>query len=218
MAQAPPCPYCGASSYQLREKRWLLCKACGQEFDLQRDLCPVCKHLNQAGAQACGNCGAALREDKVDRLITERSKGLLDWREERTRIGVAQKKEEEEASRRRMEAYWADDRARREAAARARAKQREKEKRALIAVSKDTSPAAREKLPLRTLSLVAAASRDDSDLQRPGTGRPAVASMMMPHHLKFQYLEMAIHTGMWFEFARPIQCNYYHHYHKLSLL
>jgi hypothetical protein len=134
MAQAPPCPYCGASSYQLREKRWLLCKACGQEFDLQRDLCPVCKHLNQTGAQACGNCGAALREDKVDRLIAERGKDLLDWREERTKVGVAQKKAEEEASRQRMEAYWADDRARREAAARARAEQREKEKKVLIAV------------------------------------------------------------------------------------
>jgi hypothetical protein len=134
MAQAPPCPYCGASSYQLREKRWLVCKACAHEFDLQRDLCPVCKQLNQAGAQTCGNCGATRREDKVDRLIAERSKGLLDWREERTKVGVAQKKEEEEASRRRMEAYWADDRARREAAARARAEQREKEKKALIAV------------------------------------------------------------------------------------
>jgi hypothetical protein len=134
MAQAPPCPYCGASSYQLKEKRWLVCKACGQEFDVQRDLCPVCKHLNQTGAQACGNCGAALREDKIDRLISERTKTLLDWREERTQVGVAQKKEEEAASQQRMETYWADDRARREAVARRRAEQREKEKKVLIVV------------------------------------------------------------------------------------
>jgi hypothetical protein len=134
MAQAPPCPYCGASSYQLREKRWLLCTACGHEFDVQRDLCLVCKHLNQASAQVCGNCGAALREDKVDRLITDRSKGLLDWRAQRTQVGVAQKKEEEEASRQRMEAYWADDRARREAAAQARAERRARERKVLWAV------------------------------------------------------------------------------------
>ena len=48
MAQAPPCPHCGASSYQLRDKRWLLCKSCGQEFDLQQHLCP--------GRQVCGEC------------------------------------------------------------------------------------------------------------------------------------------------------------------
>lgn len=131
MAQAPPCPYCGADSYQLREKRWLLCTACGQEFDLQRDLCQVCKHLNQAGAQTCGNCGAALKEDNVDRLIAQRTKSRLDWRAEHTQVAVAQKKEEEMASQQRMEAYRADDRARREAAAQARAEQREKEKRVL---------------------------------------------------------------------------------------
>jgi len=134
MAQAPPCPHCGASSYTLRDKRWLICKACGQEFDLQRDLCPVCKHLNQAGARVCAKCGAAMREDKVDQLIVERSKGRLDWRAERSQVGLVQKKQEEEAAQRQLEVFQAEDRARREASARARAEQREKEKRMLTIV------------------------------------------------------------------------------------
>ena len=134
MAQAPPCPHCGASSYKLRDKRWLICKACGQEFDLQQDLCPVCKHLNQAGARVCANCGATMREDKIDQLIVERSKGRLDWRAERSKVALVQKREEEEAAQRQLAALQAEDRARREATARALAEQREKEKRVLVVV------------------------------------------------------------------------------------
>lgn len=134
MAQAPPCPHCGAVSYQLRDKRWLLCKACGQEFDLQQDLCPVCKHLNHTGARVCSKCGATMREDKVDQLIVERSKSLLDWREERTKVALEQKKGEAEAAQRQLETFQAEDRARREAFVRARAEQREKEKKTLAVV------------------------------------------------------------------------------------
>ncbi len=134
MSQAPPCPYCSASSYGLRDKRWLTCKECGQEFDLQRDLCRSCGRLNRSGSALCTYCQSPLSHDTVDRLISERSKDRLAWREERTSVGVAQKREEELASQRRMEAYWAEDRARREAQARARAEQKEREKKVLIAV------------------------------------------------------------------------------------
>jgi hypothetical protein len=75
-----------------------------------------------------------MRVDKVDQLITERSKDTLDWREERTRVALQQKRQEEEASQRQLEAFRAEDRVRREASARARAKQRQKEKRVLAIV------------------------------------------------------------------------------------
>jgi hypothetical protein len=134
MAQAPPCPYCSASSYELRDKRWLVCKECGHEFDLQRELCRNCGRLNRVEDTVCTHCQRRLREDAVDRLIAERGKDRLAWRQERTAIGVDQKKAEEEASQRRMEAYWEEDRARREAQARALAEQQAKEKKILVGV------------------------------------------------------------------------------------
>ena len=132
MAQAPPCPYCGAASYQFKEERWLICKGCGHEFGLQHDLCRDCGHLNHSEAITCTNCDAALREDFVDRVIADRSKDRMAWQQERLAIAVEQKKEEAAALDQGLEAYWAADRARREAAARAREEQRKKEKRVLI--------------------------------------------------------------------------------------
>ena len=134
MAQAPPCPYCGGTSYKRREKRWLVCQGCSHEFDLQRELCRSCGHLNSSGLTHCVNCQAPLGADDVDKLITERSKDRLAWRAERTAEGVAQKREEEMASQQRMEAYWADDRARREAQAQARAEQAIRERKVLAIV------------------------------------------------------------------------------------
>lgn len=134
MAQAPPCPYCGGTSYKRREKRWLVCQGCSHEFDLQRELCRSCGYLNSSGLAHCANCQTPLGTDDVDKLIVERSKDRLAWRAERTAEGVAQKEEEEIASQRRMEAYWADDRARREAQAQARAEQTIRERKVLAIV------------------------------------------------------------------------------------
>ena len=134
MAQAPPCPYCGADSYQLEEERWLTCKGCGHEFGLQHDLCRACGHLNRSEATTCANCDATLREDFVGRVIADRSKDRLAWRQEQLAVAVEQKREEAAALDQGLEAYWADDRARREAAARARAERQEREKRVLIVV------------------------------------------------------------------------------------
>lgn len=134
MAQAPPCPYCGGTSYKRRDQRWLICQGCSHEFDLQRELCRSCGHLNSTGLTHCANCQAPLTADEVDKLIVERSKDRLAWRAERTAESVAQKKEEEIASQRRMEAYWADDRARREAQAQARAEQAIRERKVLAIV------------------------------------------------------------------------------------
>ena len=134
MAQAPPCPYCGGTSYKRREQRWLICQGCSHEFDLQRELCRSCGHLNSSGLTHCANCQAPLDADDVDKLISERSKDRLAWRAERAAAGVAQKAEEDVASQRRMEAYWADDRARREAQAQIRAEQALRERKVLAIV------------------------------------------------------------------------------------
>ena len=134
MAQPPPCPYCGAHSYRLRDTRWLVCQECDHEIDLEHELCQRCGHLNRAGVTACAHCGTPLQERAINRLIADRSKDRIAWQNERVAIAVDQKKEEKEASQRRMEAYWADDRARRQAQAHARAEQRKRERKMLIAV------------------------------------------------------------------------------------
>jgi len=134
MAQAPPCPYCGSHSYRLRDTRWLVCQECDHEIDIEHELCQGCGHLNRAGDAVCAHCGAPLQEQAINQLIADRSKDRITWRNERVAIAVDQKKEEEQASKRRMEAYWAQDRARRQAQARARAEQRKREKKVLIAV------------------------------------------------------------------------------------
>jgi RNA polymerase subunit RPABC4/transcription elongation factor Spt4 len=134
VAQAPPCPYCGASSYHLRGKRWLLCRECGHEFDLERELCRHCGHLVQAQDAVCPHCQSPLREDTVDRIITDRGKDRLAWRAEQVAGAIERSKDEEEASRQRMDAYWAEERVRRETLDRARAEQRAQERKVLIAV------------------------------------------------------------------------------------
>lgn len=131
MTQTPPCPYCGASSYRLREKRWLTCQECGHEFDVRYDVCPACGHLNRIDAITCSRCQGRLRKDSVDQIIEVRGKDRKRWTGERVTVAVAQKKQEEEFSRQRMEAFWAEDQARREALARAMAEQRQRERRLL---------------------------------------------------------------------------------------
>ena len=135
MAQPPPCPNCGFTAYQLADDRWLVCTNCDYEFDLQRDLCRKCGHLNSATDKICYQCQAPLSQDKVSQLIAERSRDRLSWREERTMIAQEQKVQEKKASQRRMEAYWAEEKARREAVARSLAEQREKERRLMIAIA-----------------------------------------------------------------------------------
>jgi len=134
MAQAPPCPYCGASSYTLRERRWLTCTSCGQEFDARTDVCTRCGRLNSAEARVCAYCASPLPKDEVDRIIEERSRDRTEWTQERTQIAAQQKRAEEEASRRRMEAYWEAESARRAAVAQAAAEQSQRQRRLLILV------------------------------------------------------------------------------------
>jgi len=134
MAQAPPCPYCGASSYQLQDRRWLVCKECGHEFDTDRDLCTACGHLNRAKVTTCSRCQARLRTDVVDQIIEVQARSRAQWRAERAAIAADQKRKEEESSQRRMEAFWAEDRARREAVARAAAESQQRERKLLLTV------------------------------------------------------------------------------------
>lgn len=134
MSQPPPCPYCGATSYQLKDQRWLVCRECQNEFDLQHDLCRSCGSLNQSGEKACAQCGKPLKRDTVDQLITERGRDERAWRERKRTAGAGQKQTEEQASQQRMAAYWAEDRARREAVARGLAERRTREKKVAIIV------------------------------------------------------------------------------------
>ncbi|MBN1642960.1 MAG: hypothetical protein JXA09_17115, partial [Anaerolineae bacterium] len=132
VSQTPPCPYCGASSFRFRDERWLVCTACEREFDLQRDLCRRCGWINQAEARYCTHCDAPLPRDPVDRLIAERSKDQRAWRRLYGELGLQGKQGDIHASKERMQAFLAEDRARREAQAHARAAQRVREQRTLI--------------------------------------------------------------------------------------
>ena len=134
MAQAPPCPYCDATSYKLQERRWLLCTACETQFDVQTDVCRACGRLNKADAANCAYCQAKLPRSPVEHLIEARTKDRLGWHQERTEVSVRQKVDEERASRERMEAYWAEEHARREAAALATMRRRDRERKTLIVV------------------------------------------------------------------------------------
>lgn len=134
MAQAPPCPNCGGTSYQLEDRRWLTCSGCGKQYDVQTDVCRACGRLNEVDAKHCAYCQAELPRDPVSRLIETRTMDRLDWRQQQTETGVRQKDDEERASRARMEAYWAQEQARREAASRATLRRKEREKKVLIVV------------------------------------------------------------------------------------
>ncbi len=135
MAQSPPCPYCGASSFRFRDQHWLVCTACEREFNLERDLCRQCGWISRAEAQFCEHCDTPLRRDLVDRLISVRSKDRRAWRKLYGEMAMQGKQEDIQASENRMQTYLAEDRARREAQAQARAAQRIRERRALIVIS-----------------------------------------------------------------------------------
>lgn len=132
MSQIPLCPYCGATEYRRISEWRLVCNRCGHEFDVRRDVCPVCGVLNRDDVLACYKCSTRLRRDSVEYLIEVRARPPDWWREERAVMAAIHKRREEEASRRRMEAYWAEEQARREALARAQAKVREQERRMLL--------------------------------------------------------------------------------------
>ena len=132
MADAPPCPYCQASSYRLRDERWLVCQECGHEFDVQRDVCLACGHLNRADSKRCAACSAPLRQDVVDRVIRDRGRDRQAWVEARLAVDASQVERDRQASQQRMEAYWAEERALRAAQAEARARQRARERNVMI--------------------------------------------------------------------------------------
>lgn len=134
MADAPPCPYCDASAYRLRDERWLVCQECGHEFDLRRDLCPACGRLNRAEDRRCAFCDSPLRQDVVDRVIRERGRDRKAWVETRLAVDVSTKKDDRQASQQRMEAYWAEEQALRAARAEALASQRVRERRTMIVI------------------------------------------------------------------------------------
>jgi ribosomal protein L40E len=134
MAQVPPCPYCGATAYELHDRRWLTCKSCGQEFDVQRQVCHSCGTLNPIGAAVCVDCQAALGKDTVQWIIETRTKTRKDWWEERATASLDQKQGEQEASQKRMAAFVAEERERQAATARARAEARKRERRVLVVV------------------------------------------------------------------------------------
>jgi hypothetical protein len=134
LTNTPPCPYCGASSFQLRDERWLLCAACGHEFDLHRDLCRRCGWVNRAQDSTCAHCAASLPRDPVERLIDVRTKDRRAWFKLYKELGLVGKEGDQHASEARMQSFLAEDRARREALAQARTAQRIRERRMLIVI------------------------------------------------------------------------------------
>jgi hypothetical protein len=134
MAQAPPCPYCGALSYRRQDQRWLICQECGHEFDIQRDLCLACGYLNREDVSLCSNCQADLKKDAVARIIEARAKNRKQWREEYHSVQMEQAKRDAESSEQAMEAFWTEEQARREAFARARVEAEKRERRTLTVV------------------------------------------------------------------------------------
>ena len=134
MAQAPPCPYCGAFAYKLIDERWLACKECEHEFDIHHDLCPSCGHLNLAEATTCGNCQASLRKDTLDSMFETLSRSRAQWHNRRLGTSLLQKHQDIAASEQRMAALWAEDRERRERIARELAENRKRERRAIVII------------------------------------------------------------------------------------
>ncbi len=132
---APPCPYCNGETYRRLDERWLVCQACDHEFDLRQDLCRRCGRLNQADAVECAYCRSPLpKKDLASQVIDVRSKSRRDWLAGRSETDKAQKLEDQEASQRRMEAYWAEEHERQKRLAADLALRREQERRmALVA-------------------------------------------------------------------------------------
>jgi hypothetical protein len=97
-------------------------------------VCFSCGALNKAEATHCSNCQAELDKHMVDKIIETRAKSRKEWYEERRVVAIEQKRQEEEASQKRMEAFWAEEQARREALARARIEREQRERKTLVIV------------------------------------------------------------------------------------
>ena len=134
MAQAPPCPYCGAFAYELVDERWLACKECGHEFDIRHDLCPSCGHLSRAEATVCGNCQAGLRKDTLDSMFETLSRSRAQWHKRRLGTSLLQKQQDIAASEQRMAVFWEEDRERRERVAHELDENRKRERRAIMII------------------------------------------------------------------------------------
>jgi len=149
------CPCCGGAEFEAVGENELLCWYCGGRVTLTAGQCPscgfineaeagscvncgediawecaVCGKVNSAGARYCRGCGRSL--DQVDRIVKERLRTAVEWREGRV-AGVRETKEKEELdSRRRMAVFWEKERARQEAIQRALAEQRARERKMLM--------------------------------------------------------------------------------------
>ncbi|NIO71124.1 MAG: hypothetical protein GTN71_19340 [Anaerolineae bacterium] len=120
---AGQCPSCGF----INEAEAGSCVNCGKDIAWE---CAVCGKVNSAGAGYCQGCGRSL--DQVDRIVKERLRTAVEWREGRV-AGVRETKEKEELdSRRRMAVFWEKERARQEAIQRALAEQRARERKMLM--------------------------------------------------------------------------------------
>lgn len=135
MTQSPPCPYCNGTAYRRVDKNGLVCVTCGHAFDIRHDVCRACGQLNKSEAAVCVQCQTTLIHDRVAQIIDARTKSREQWQQDRLKIAQQQKQQDVEASQRRMEMFWAEERARSEAIALRMAKKREQEKKTLIVVA-----------------------------------------------------------------------------------
>ena len=129
---ACPVPECRAD-LELRDDR-LVCTGCEHQFEIAHDVCRACGQVNKSEATLCFKCQAPLPRDTVDKIINDRIKSRDQWQEHRLDVAREHKQREAEASQRRMEAFWAEEKARKAEVARRLAEKREKEKRTMLVV------------------------------------------------------------------------------------
>ena len=110
------CPDCGSQTFTDYGDGLVACQRCYTQFDLNQQQCPYCGSLLAEGVVVCIKCGTDLRGEGAQRTIRERLMTTADWR--RIRLSQVQKvkAEEQDASHRRLDAWWEEDREQREAA------------------------------------------------------------------------------------------------------
>jgi uncharacterized Zn finger protein (UPF0148 family) len=126
------CPHCGSKAFTDYGDGLVACQRCYVQFDLNQQQCPNCGSLLPEGAAVCLQCGTDLRGEAASRIVEERLTTADDWRRARLAMIQQQRTEAEEASRRRMDAWWEKDQKRREAEHLEHLARQRRERKALI--------------------------------------------------------------------------------------
>lgn len=115
MTVAFKCPHCGSQAFTDYGDGLIACQRCYTQFDLNRQQCPYCGSLLAEGVSVCLQCGADLRGGLAERTIKEQLMTPSDRHRERQSVVRQGREADKEASRRRLDAWWEEERARQEA-------------------------------------------------------------------------------------------------------